>query len=266
MITREDQAAVHSWSSLLDGDAASKLIICIVCSSSDSAVEFFVVQDLCAGKVRVNVCQSVRRIWYPVEQVTLMAHMGALGTCVYSRWRMARTYDGSDTKSKEARQQLLQDAFSLVEQQLGIYESAEVNPLRMISAWRYSSHKRVTLLEGSYVGCKALAAVLQFDLNADSPKGIPPIRTALVTARNSPAHERVIRTLRAWNVRIDETFFMGGVPKSKILESFSPHIQPAPDRRVRWKERYRWETMLLPYRWRWKPAPRPPHIPYIPGI
>ena len=45
-----------------------------------------------------------------------------------------------------------------------------------------------------------------------------------VTARNSPAHERVIRTLRTWKVRIDETFFLGGVPKHKILESFSPHI------------------------------------------
>ncbi len=45
-----------------------------------------------------------------------------------------------------------------------------------------------------------------------------------MTARNSPAHERVIRTLRTWNVRIDETFFLGGVPKHKILESFSPHI------------------------------------------
>ena len=40
-------------------------------------------------------------------------------------------------------------------------------------------------------------------------------RTALVTARNSPAHERVIRTLRAWNVRVDETFFLGGVAKDK---------------------------------------------------
>ena len=52
----------------------------------------------------------------------------------------------------------------------------------------------------------------------------PPIRTALVTARNSPAHERVIRTLRTWNVRIDETFFLGGVRKDKVLEAFSPHI------------------------------------------
>jgi 5'-nucleotidase len=51
----------------------------------------------------------------------------------------------------------------------------------------------------------------------------PPIRTALVT-RSSPAHERVIRTLRAWDVAIDETFFMGGVAKSAVLSAFKPHI------------------------------------------
>jgi 5'-nucleotidase len=51
-----------------------------------------------------------------------------------------------------------------------------------------------------------------------------PIRTALVTARSSPAHERVIRTLRAWNVTIDETFFMGGVAKSDVLAAFKPHM------------------------------------------
>jgi 5'-nucleotidase len=58
-----------------------------------------------------------------------------------------------------------------------------------------------------------------------TPKGQPtPIRTALVTARSSPAHERVIRTLRAWDVAIDETFFMGGVAKSEVLAAFRPHI------------------------------------------
>ncbi len=51
-----------------------------------------------------------------------------------------------------------------------------------------------------------------------------PIRTALVTARNSPAHERVIRTLRTWNVRIDEVFFLGGLAKDRVLDAFSPHI------------------------------------------
>ncbi len=51
-----------------------------------------------------------------------------------------------------------------------------------------------------------------------------PIRTALVTARNAPAHERVIRTLRAWDVRIDEAFFMGGIEKSEVLKAFGAHI------------------------------------------
>jgi 5'-nucleotidase len=56
-------------------------------------------------------------------------------------------------------------------------------------------------------------------------KGSPsPIRTALVTARNSPSHERVIRTLRHWNVNLDEAFFLGGVAKSEVLEAFKPHM------------------------------------------
>lgn len=50
------------------------------------------------------------------------------------------------------------------------------------------------------------------------------IRTALVTARNAPAHERVIRTLREWNVRIDEAFFLGGLTKKDVLEAFGAHI------------------------------------------
>lgn len=51
-----------------------------------------------------------------------------------------------------------------------------------------------------------------------------PIRLAIVTARNSPAHERVILTLRAWGVEIDEAFFLGGLPKDKILQAYNPHI------------------------------------------
>lgn len=51
-----------------------------------------------------------------------------------------------------------------------------------------------------------------------------PIRTALITARNSPAHERVIRTLNDWNVRIDETFFLGGVEKYEVVKAFGADI------------------------------------------
>jgi 5'-nucleotidase len=51
-----------------------------------------------------------------------------------------------------------------------------------------------------------------------------PIRTALVTARNIQVHERVIRTLRDWKVRIDEAFFMSGADKTAVLEAFKPHM------------------------------------------
>lgn len=51
-----------------------------------------------------------------------------------------------------------------------------------------------------------------------------PIRTALVTSRSAPAHERAIKTLRNWGVRVDEAFFLGGVPKTDVLASFGAHI------------------------------------------
>ena len=51
-----------------------------------------------------------------------------------------------------------------------------------------------------------------------------PVRIALVTARNAPSDLRVIKTLRHWGVYVDEAFFLGGIEKSKILESFRAHI------------------------------------------
>ena len=51
-----------------------------------------------------------------------------------------------------------------------------------------------------------------------------PIRTALVTARGAPAHERVVRTLRAWGIRIDEALFLGGLPKGAFLKAFGADI------------------------------------------
>jgi len=56
------------------------------------------------------------------------------------------------------------------------------------------------------------------------PEEDSPIRTALVTARNAPAHKRVVNTLRHWGVRIDETYFLGGIEKARVLAVFRPHI------------------------------------------
>ncbi len=51
-----------------------------------------------------------------------------------------------------------------------------------------------------------------------------PIRTALVTARSAPAHKRVILTLRAWGIRIDEALFLGGMDKGEFLRAFGADI------------------------------------------
>lgn len=67
-----------------------------------------------------------------------------------------------------------------------------------------------------------LAALHQ--LQSEFPSGECPIRTALVTARSAPAHERVVRTLRAWNVRLDESLFLGGLSKGSFLASFGADV------------------------------------------
>lgn len=48
------------------------------------------------------------------------------------------------------------------------------------------------------------------------------IRTALVTARSAPAHERAIRTLMDWRIDVDEAMFLGGLPKGEFLREFEP--------------------------------------------
>lgn len=51
-----------------------------------------------------------------------------------------------------------------------------------------------------------------------------PIRTAFVTARNAPAHERVLRTFQEWDLWLDESFFLGGLPKGPVLAAFNAQI------------------------------------------
>lgn len=56
---------------------------------------------------------------------------------------------------------------------------------------------------------------------AGAPAGI---RTAIVTARSAPADRRVVTTLRAWGIAVDEAYFIGDLPKARILRRFRPHI------------------------------------------
>lgn len=84
------------------------------------------------------------------------------------------------------------------------------------------SKKDIPLKEGPYANLLIRLSKLQERL----PMRIEysPIRIALVTARNSPAEMRVIKTIRNWGVYVDEAFFMGGLDKTKILNAFNPHI------------------------------------------
>jgi 5'-nucleotidase len=78
-----------------------------------------------------------------------------------------------------------------------------------------------TLKEGPF---KNFLAALH-SIQQDYPEpDLCPIRTALVTARCAPAHERVVHTLRSWNIRIDEAFFLGGLDKSDVLKAFQADI------------------------------------------
>lgn len=52
----------------------------------------------------------------------------------------------------------------------------------------------------------------------------PRLRIAIVTARNAPAHERAIRSLKDWGVTVNDAFFLGGIEKSLVLEVMRPHI------------------------------------------
>ncbi len=63
-----------------------------------------------------------------------------------------------------------------------------------------------------------------YTLQREFPSDDPPIRTALVTARSAPAHKRVIRTLREWNIRIDESLFLGGLDKGDFLRAYGADV------------------------------------------
>lgn len=83
-----------------------------------------------------------------------------------------------------------------------------------------SRNARNPLKEGPFAGFLRTLSRLQKEVGRE----VLPIRTALVTARCAPAHERVLRTLREWDVRIDEAFFLGGIGKKEVLRAFQADI------------------------------------------
>jgi len=82
------------------------------------------------------------------------------------------------------------------------------------------AHRFDSMQEGPFAKLLILLAKLQQQFPAERC----PVRIAIVTARASPAHARVVNTLRAWGVSVDEAFFLGGVAKAEVLAAFGAHI------------------------------------------
>ncbi|NXY99502.1 5'-nucleotidase [Streptomyces sp. BR123] len=62
------------------------------------------------------------------------------------------------------------------------------------------------------------------DEHRERPDYLPRVRVSLVTARNAPAHERAVRSLKKWGLRVDDAFFLGGIDKSAVIATLQPHM------------------------------------------
>ena len=80
-----------------------------------------------------------------------------------------------------------------------------------------SEHANLPLAAGPFKPVLEALHRLQQD-----PVGSMRVRTALVTARSAPAHERAIRTLMDWRIEVDAAMFLGGLPKGEFLREFEP--------------------------------------------
>ena len=135
-----------------------------------------------------------------IAAATLLGQAARPGTGADATLRMA--FDGDSVLFSDEAERVFQedglDAFSAREQALAA-KALEGGPFRAFLSALHNLQKEFT------------------------PDACP-IRTALVTARSAPAHERVIRTLRAWDVRLDESLFLGGMDKTEFLRAFGADI------------------------------------------
>lgn len=101
-------------------------------------------------------------------------------------------------------------------------ESEQIYQAHGLAAFEENERRKagVPLSEGPFAKLLTTISLVQKQLQG----GKTQIRTALVTARGAPSHERVIRTLMSWGVRVDEAFFLGGVQKCDVLKAFGAHI------------------------------------------
>ena len=146
---------------------------------------------------------------HSAEDVQLASNQGVAGGLLYSPPSEIQTAD------KQIRIAFDGDCVIFSDEAQRIYDDEGLEAFQ-----RYEEENaRKELPAGPFAKLLQILAQIQGPDPEQSP-----IRIALVTDRNMPAHERVIRTLRAWNVRIDSAFFLGGVAKTEILKAFGAHM------------------------------------------
>lgn len=89
--------------------------------------------------------------------------------------------------------------------------------------WRLEDENQdIPLPEGPLANL--LKKLSKIQMRLIEKKEYSPVKLAIMTARNSPAEMRVIKTLRKWEIYIDQAFFLGGLQKKRFLKAFNPHI------------------------------------------
>lgn len=129
---------------------------------------------------------------------------------VQKREQMAKESEGNIRIAFDGDAVLFTDESEKIFQEKGLYAFEKNEEL----------NAECPLEEGPFANFLRKLSKLQRRLGVENC----PIRTALVTSRSAPAHERVVRTLRSWNVRMDEAFFLGGVEKKEVLLAFGAQI------------------------------------------
>ncbi len=123
---------------------------------------------------------------------------------------------GSDSDSDQLRIAFDGDAVIFSDESERIYKEKGLEA--------FTQNEQLSAKEPMSVGpFKSFLAALH-GLQSHFSEEDSPVRTALVTARSAPAHERVVRTLRSWDIRIDEALFLGGLNKGVFLKSFGADI------------------------------------------
>jgi 5'-nucleotidase len=126
---------------------------------------------------------------------------------------LVESVHASDAYPNEVRIAFDGDAVLFSDEAERVYQAEGLDAFQL----HESSKAELPLPEGPF---KPLLTALHRLQLASNPS--MRIRTALVTARSAPAHERAIRTLMNWNIKVDEAMFLGGLPKGEFLREFEP--------------------------------------------